>query len=268
MSAAGLAGLALAAAWLSLGLVAVRALRRRLELVARAEHELRGPATALGLACQRIRRDPAAARHADVLEAQLDRLRAGLDDLRAARRGGRAEKRGSSLVDLASFAHATLAPWRANLKRCSVDWRAGPATSVTDRGRLAQALGNLLANAAEHGAGDLRLRARRVPGAVRLELRNGNRTEAGDVVRADRGRGLAIAARATRQLGGRLLVHTEEAATVAVLELPERPPAPGRARRDVAEPRAGRPGRPPAAGRGRRDAPEPALNLAEPDLVA
>ncbi|MBD0280610.1 MAG: HAMP domain-containing histidine kinase [Thermoleophilaceae bacterium] len=229
-----MACLVLAAACLAIGLLALRTLRRRLELVARAEHELRGPATALELACQRMSRDPAASRHAEVLEAQLERLRAGLDDLGVARRGGRAAREASSPVELASFVQATVAPWRAKLRRCSVEWRAGRATAVTDRGRLAQALGNLVANAAEHGAGDLSLRAGRVPGAVRVELRNGNRSDPGGAPGTqrqrlfagprERGHGLAIAAAAARDLGGRLLVRSDGAATVAVLELPENPP--------------------------------------------
>jgi hypothetical protein len=221
VSAVGLACLGLAGACFVGGLVALRALRRRLELVARAEHELRGPATALALACRRMRGDPHAALYADVLEAQLERLGAGLYDLANARRGTGAGTRSAVPVDLARFVRAALEPWRAKLRCCSVDWRAGAAFSVMDRGRLAQTLGNLLANSAEHGDGDLRLRAVRVPGAVRLELRNGNRAEVGAGGRADRGRGLAIAAEAARELGGRLLVQTDEAATMAVLELPD-----------------------------------------------
>jgi hypothetical protein len=222
VSATGLACLMLAAACLVAGLVALRARRRRLELLARAEHELRGPATAIMLACRRMRRDSHAARYADVLEAQLERMRAGLDDLVVARGGGRTGIRPAAPVDLASFVRAALEPWRAKLRRCSVDWRAGAAFAVTDRGRLAQALGNLLANSAEHGNGDLGLRAVRVPGAVRLELRNGNRADAVDGPRDDRGRGLAIAAEAARELGGRLLVQRDGVATTAVLELPDR----------------------------------------------
>jgi len=220
VSAVGLACLGLAGVCFVGGLVVLRALRRRLELVARAEHELRGPATALALACRRMRGDPHAARYADVLEAQLERLGAGLYDLANARRGTGAGTRSAVPVDLARFVRAALEPWRAKLRRCSADWGAGAAFGVMDRGRLAQILGNLLANSTEHGDGDLRLRALRVPGAVRLELRNGNRTEPG-AQRADRGRGLAIAAEAARELGGRLLVQTDEAATMAVLELPD-----------------------------------------------
>ena len=83
---AGLAGLACVT-----GLLALARLRGRMESVARAEHELRGPATALELACQRMRRDPAGRRHAAMIEAQLDRLRAGLAELEAARHGRRPE---------------------------------------------------------------------------------------------------------------------------------------------------------------------------------
>jgi nitrogen fixation/metabolism regulation signal transduction histidine kinase len=237
VSAVSVACLAGAAVCLMLGLVALRELRRRLELVARAEHELRGPATALALACERMRRDAATARHAVVLEAQLERLRAGLEDLAAARRGRRAAGGPVSSVELGPFVRAAVEPWRAVLRRCSLDWSAGAATALADRGRLAQALGNLLANSAEHGAGELDVRARRVPGGIRLEFRNGNRhparpgePSAVEAGRADRGKGVAIASQAARDLGGRLLVDVQPAGTLAVLDLPEEPasePGPG-----------------------------------------
>lgn len=273
MNAGGLVSLVLAAGCLVAGLCALRALRRRLALVARAEHELRGPATALALACRRMRQDPHTAAYADVLEGQLERLRAGLDDLLVARRGGSPVAPSASPVELASFVRVAVEPWRAKLRRCSVDWRAGAAVAVADRGRLARALGNLLANSAEHGDGDLRVRARRVEGAVRLELRNGHpdrlgnrgapgpRSASPSCAQGERGRGLAIAAEAARELGGRLLVHTDEAATLAVLELPDgvrgaRDGAaePGRADEERAEPH---PKPPPAGG-----------DRARPDLVA
>jgi hypothetical protein len=175
MTGVGVACLAGAVACLAAGFAALWELRRRLRLVARAEHELRGPATALGLACERIRRDPAAAPHVEVLEAQLERLRAGLADLAAARRGGRADGGALSHVDLGSFVWAALEPWRAALPHVSLDWRAGSAATVTDRGRLAQAVGNLVANSAEHGAGPLDVRVRRIQGGIRIEFRNRNR---------------------------------------------------------------------------------------------
>lgn len=231
MSAVGPACLAAVVACLVVGFVALRALHRRLRLVGRAEHELRGPATALALACERMRRDPGAAPHAVVLEAQLERLRAGLEDLAAARHGHRAAGGTVSPVELAPFVRAALEPWRSALRRCSLDWRAGPATALADRGRLAQALGNLFANSAEHGAGELDVRVRRMPGGIRLEFRNRNRraapppgqgaarTAAGE----GRGNGVAIASQAARDAGGRLLVDVQAAETLAVLDLPVRP---------------------------------------------
>ena len=223
MSAVGLACVTAAVLCLGVGLVALRMLRRRLGLVARAEHELRGPAMALALACERIRRDPAAAGHADVLEAQLERLRAGLADLGAARRGRRAPGGPLTSVELSPFVRAALEPWREALRRCSLEWRAGPATALTDRGRLAQALGNLVDNALRHGGGEVDVRARRTSGGIRLEFRNRNGRQARPAGRDGRGNGVAIASQAARDLGGRLLFDVHAAGTLAVLELPERP---------------------------------------------
>ena len=53
-------------------------LRRRLRLVARAEHELRGPVTVLSLTTERLRRDRASEHHAFPLESELARLCQGL----------------------------------------------------------------------------------------------------------------------------------------------------------------------------------------------
>jgi len=62
---------------------------RRLELVARADHELRAPVSALGLAVEALGRRPELRRRAAALDAHLDRLRLGLADLAAARAGRR-----------------------------------------------------------------------------------------------------------------------------------------------------------------------------------
>ena len=202
------------------GLGALGVLRRRLELVARAEHELRGPAAALALACERMRREPRAAHHAAALRLQLDRLEAGLADLRDAR-GGRVAERRSEPVELRGAARAALAPWEVEPGAVAFGWLGGPAPARVDRGALAKALGNLIANAAEHGAGEIRVRGRTTPAGVRIEIRNANRP--GGAVSAagpGRGRGLRIAERAAQELGGRVLVDRREAETVAVLELP------------------------------------------------
>lgn len=175
-------------------------LRRRLELVARAEHELRGPVTVVSLAAERMRREPAGRSYASALDAELERLRAGLADLAAAR-AGRRRPGLARRAELEPLVRSGVEAWRAAGRSVSLDWRAGRAAVLADRGRLAQALGNLMANAAEHGEGPVELSAERRGGAVRVEVRN-------------RGRGLRIASDAARDAGGSLRV-------VAALELPE-----------------------------------------------
>ena len=213
--------IALALAGWGAALALGRLLRARMEVLARAEHELRGPATAMLLACERLAGDPVAARHAAAFAVQLDRLIAGFADLAEAR-GARPPAAGSNVVELREYARSTLAAWDGSV-RASLDWGAGPVPIEGDRGRLAQALGNVIANAAEHGAGEVSVRARRRKGVVRVEVANANRTSAGTAPsRQGRGRGLDIAARAARDLGGRLLVDGDQQATLAVLELPSR----------------------------------------------
>jgi C4-dicarboxylate-specific signal transduction histidine kinase len=155
---------ALAAAW---------TLRRRMARVADAEHELRGAATAIGLAGE----------VPPSLRLQLDRMEAALADLAAARGAG------------------------------------APPASDLEAGRLAQVLGNVIANAAEHGMGPVEVRAMRpASGRLRLELRNRDRDRGG--ARAGRGRGVVIAKRAARELGGRVSVVSEDGFTRTVVELP------------------------------------------------
>jgi two-component system OmpR family sensor kinase len=209
-----------------LALVALR-LRRRLELVGDAAHELRGPAAALVYAVAVLRREQGGARRALRLEAELERMRAGLADLEAARAGGRAAARPRT-VALERVVEGAAAGWRASaLERgrgIAVRWDAGPARVVADRGRLAQALGNLLANATEHGSGPIEIAAvRKGARAVRVEVRDAGpatrsgRRRAGD---AERGRGLRIAERAVREAGGTLEFETGHGGTVAAIELP------------------------------------------------
>jgi two-component system, OmpR family, sensor kinase len=211
--------LVLAALCCLFGLSTLARLRRRLELVARAEHELRGPAAALALACERMRREPRAAHHAAALRAQLDRLEAGLADLQRARGGGYGV-RGAEPVELRSAAKAALAPWELEPGAVAFGWLGGPAPARVDRGALAKALGNLIANAAEHGEGEIHVRGRTTRAGVRIEIRNANRPAGPAAGHDGRGRGLRIAERAARELGGRVLVDRGQAETVAVLELP------------------------------------------------
>lgn len=170
-------GLALSGWCVSAALLAwALLLRGRLELVACAEHELRGPVAALALAAEALGRRAGSRTHALVLEGQVDRLRTALADLSEARRGRRAAGRVEP-VALERAVRAAAAGWAPLARRAGggvrLRWRAGGALVRADRGRLAQALGNVLANAVEHGGADVAVHAAAAPGCVRLEVRDG-----------------------------------------------------------------------------------------------
>ncbi len=187
---------------------------RRDELVADAEHELRGPTAALALVCERMRRRPGSDTYAAMVESQLVRLRIALDDLASARQG----RLGASRAEPQELQPLALAAAGGVGSTVDAEWDAGVPRVVADRGRLAQALGNLLANADEHGDGPVELRGRRVPGAVRIEVRN--RARERRPPGKGRGRGLRIARSAAAAGGGRLEFRRDEDGVVAALELP------------------------------------------------
>jgi C4-dicarboxylate-specific signal transduction histidine kinase len=163
------------AGW-ALALAALWTLRRRLDRVADAEHELRGAVTAIAL-------DGAAS---PPWQLQRDRMTAALADLATARGA-----------------------------------RPAPPADL-EAGRFAQVLANVIANAAEHGIGPVEVRARNEGGVARLEVRN---AEASDTSPGrGRGRGLLIARRAARELGGRVSVESKGGYTRTVVELPADPP--------------------------------------------
>jgi two-component system OmpR family sensor kinase len=215
---------------------------RRLEAAADAEHELRGALTAFGLGLDRLGRDPFGRRLGRSLASELERARAALADLSAARSGEPVPTLSEPLA-LDRLARSAAAAWQPAARRAGrrvqVDWRAGPVRVRADRGRLAQALGNLLANAVEHGTGPVRLEARRGRGRVRLEVLNGLRDQGdGEPPGADgggreslggagegqlapgRGRGLRIAARAVEECGGTLSLSRAGGRAAAAVELP------------------------------------------------
>jgi signal transduction histidine kinase len=209
--------------WMAAALIAAVALSlaRRLELAARAEHELRGPVTVLRLALERLQRDASARRHVSVLEAQLERLCAGLADLSAARDGRRVAAEPAE-VDLTRTLLGAVEGWRAVLapsgRELRVRWQRPPGQVTADPRRLAQALGNLLANSCEHGSGPVELRAVPSDRGLRIELENEVR---GPLQRRRRrGRGLKIAAAAARDLDADLLLLRDGDRRVASLELP------------------------------------------------
>jgi DNA-binding response OmpR family regulator len=215
------------AAWLSVEL------RRRRELVARACHELRGPLTAAHLALH------ASARHGEAppprlaaIELELKRAAVALDDLAAARRGRRAGDRDEP-VDVGDLLAYQASTWRvvATVFGCRLELvDAGRGAIVRgDRVRLAQAVGNLVANALEHGAGRVELLARSHGDRVRIEVADEGpglpapvrdltrRSRAG---RGRRGRGLAIAADIADRHGGRLVAAPSARGARLALELP------------------------------------------------
>jgi signal transduction histidine kinase len=107
-----------------------------------------------------------------------------------------------------------------------VSWYAGSDPVEMPRGRVAQALGNVLANAAEHGQGEVELSGRPSERGVRVEVRSSGRP-AERPAQPGRGRGLAIARRAAEEAGGRLELDAEGDATVVSLDLPVRPDSDG-----------------------------------------
>lgn len=191
-----------------LGLACLR-LRRRLELVAAAEHELRGPVTAIGLAVASLRREPGGLRRALAFETELARMRVGLGDLSAARAGRRAPVR-PAVVSLERVLRGATAARRPAGRPMRLHWDAGPVAVRADRGRLAQAFSNLLANAIEHGTGRVDVHGTRAGDRVRVEVRD----------QGPRGRGLSIAARAVEEAGGALEVERAEDGTMVAVELP------------------------------------------------
>jgi signal transduction histidine kinase len=179
---------------------------RRMRLVAHAEHELRGPLQAIALAAP------------DACGAEMERARIALADLAAARSGRRAQA-DAEVVRLDRVVWRAAAGWDLVARRAGggvhLDWAAGPVSVRADRGRLAQALGNLLANAVEHGGAQIRVSGRRTQRGVRVEVRD-----------SGRGHGLGIAARAVRDSGGQLTAARAGAGTAVVIELPvDDPPA-------------------------------------------
>jgi signal transduction histidine kinase len=209
----------------------------RMALVAEASHELRGPLTAVQIGLSGLMRDAGpgpARRRAAALELELRRARRALEDLAAAPSGRRAPDRPGP-VDVADLLEETAEAWAAVAAALGRRVRVEPPAEWwvvrADRDRLGQALGNLVANAVEHGAGPVALRAQRVPAGVRLEVADAGggvpvhsmprRTQAGP-----RGHGLAVAARVVEAYGGRLRLESSgDGEHLAALELPVRAPA-------------------------------------------
>ncbi len=148
--------------------------------VARACHELRGPLFAISLGVELASRGGALPTdRVRGLELELGRARQALDDL--ARAGG---VRGGAdhpdlgrahRLDLAQLLRESAEAWggRARDRAVRVELPRAPELLVAgERLRLAQALANLIGNAVEHGAGDVVVSLRALPGRALVEVRD------------------------------------------------------------------------------------------------
>jgi signal transduction histidine kinase len=228
-----LSGWIVAGFWLAAVLLERRRFARRRELVARACHEVRGPLTAAALAVHAAGREgELSRRRVDAVELELRRAALALDDAGAAL-GGRRRQDRTERVDVAALLETQLDAWRAVAQAhgCELRLSGRPAQTIVrgDRTRIAQATGNLLANALEHGGGSVAVAARSTGDSVRIEVAD---TGAGLPARVEelvrrpragrgaRGRGLAIAADVAARHGGRLTADRAIGRTCVALELP------------------------------------------------
>jgi signal transduction histidine kinase len=228
--------------------------RRRLADVARVCHEVRGPLCAARLGLDTLRAEPA---RLTAIDLELRRAARALEDL-----GGDAPADRRELVDVCALARAHAPAWQAVAAAHAAELRldvitevapaavvplrprrgvsSGPLGSTTvfaDPVRLAQACANLVANAAEHGGGVVRVRVAAVGDRVRFEVADDGpglpapvAALAGRARNGRRGHGLAVAAAVAARHGGRLTAAPARSGARLVLALPAAmPAAPARA---------------------------------------
>jgi signal transduction histidine kinase len=187
------------------GRLVARALRERAACVA---HEVRGPLSAAHLALHgAVRRGEIAPGAVAALELELRRAALALEDPDHAR---------LDEVDLHALLSCQVRTWRdvAEAHGATLSLAPGIGTAVVhaDALRIAQATGNVLANAIEHGGGAITIRTALAGDRVRIEVTDGGPglpAPVADLIRrpsagAARGRGLAIATAVLSHCGGRL----------------------------------------------------------------
>lgn len=239
-AALALVGWVLGIAALAAALGARLALGSRMQAVARASHELRGPLTAARLGLELGLRvgglSPARLR---AIELELGRAVLALGDLADVGRPDGLRALGivvAEHVDIRTLLSDSIEAWRpaarAHGGELRMIWSGGAVAVRGDRLRLAQATGNLIANAIEHGAGAVEVHGRADRSVVRIEvadhgpglsaplselIRRGRRRRRRD---RSRGHGLAVAGAVAAAHGGRLSGAPSERGARLVLELP------------------------------------------------
>lgn len=249
-----LSGWGMAATGWAAAALARRRWRRQLEAVARASHELRGPLTAVRLALEPAfrawRLSPTRIR---AIELELARAALALEDLAAAwQRPRRPTPATDDRVDLAALLADCVEAWRPAAQAAGGEVRlarvAADARVRGDRLRLAQAVGNLLANAIEHGGGTVEVCVHTEPRRVRVEVSDDGpglpaavaelgltegrisrlcswtRIGMAPPLASPRGRGLAIAGAVARAHGGSVAAAPAARGARLVLELPSEAP--------------------------------------------
>lgn len=228
-----------------------RVVAARSEAVTRACHELRGPLAAARLGLDLgLRGQSLSAAQLRAIGLELGRATLALDDLaQAAARGGPRAEPGpleprvepgsvdprpeTGLVDLRALLADSVLAWRASAAAAGVELELSePVPAVLVHGqrlRLAQAAGNLIANAIEHGGRRVRVEVSVVENRARVGVLDDGpglpdtvsaltrRARGG---RGTRGRGLAIVAGIAAVHGGRLHAVTAERGAHLALELP------------------------------------------------
>jgi signal transduction histidine kinase len=242
----GLAGWLAAGCATCLAICAWRVLGVRMEAVVRACHELRGPITAARLGLQvGVRSGELSPDRLRALDLELGRAGLALEDLSSARAGPlRARRHGSGrvpeAVDVSDVVHASAEAWRASAAERDAQlraaWEGEEAYVLGDRLRIAQATGNLIANAVEHGGRSIEIRGSSEAACVRIEVADDGPGLPAAVAelrrrarngRGQRGRGLAIASEIAHAHGGRLFATPVDRGAALVLELPRLGAKPG-----------------------------------------